>query len=151
MQTLPALPTPTPHILLVDDNEHGNLARRQVLEGLGYRVKTTTSAENAIGLFGQESFDLVVTDYKMSNMTGVDLIAALRAVRPSVPTILLSGFADFLGMTSESTGADVVLGKNASELANLTHSVRRLLRPPSALRAKAASSERRGSSLSRSA
>ena len=112
-------------------------------------MKTTTSAEKAIGIFEQETFDLVVTDYKMAKMTGVDLIAALRALRPTVRTILLSGFADFLGMTTESTGADAVLAKNASELANLTHNVKRLLRPVP-VRPKSATAARR-SSVSRSA
>jgi CheY-like chemotaxis protein len=151
MQTATSPDIPVPLILLVDDNEHGNMARRRVLEGLGYRVKTTTSAEKAIGLFSEETFDLVVTDYKMLKMTGVELIAALRAVRPTVPTILLSGFADFLGMTTESTGADVVLAKNVSELPNLTHNVKRLLRPAAPVRAKSAGSQRRRTDASRSA
>lgn len=149
MQPASVSEIPAPIILLVDDNEHGNLARRRVLEALGYRVKTTTSAEKAIGIFEQEMFDLVVTDYKMAEMTGVDLIAALRALRPTVRTILLSGFADFLGMTTESTGADAVLAKNASELANLTHTVKRLLRPVP-VRPKSATPARRPS-VSRSA
>ena len=150
MQPATSPEIPVPLILLVDDNEHGNTARRRVLEGMGYRVKTTTSAEQAICLFREETFDLVVTDYKMSKMTGVELIAALRTVRPAVPTILLSGFADFLGMTTESTGADAVLAKNVSELPNLTHNVKRLLRP-APVRAKSAGPQRRTPGVSRSA
>lgn len=114
-------------ILLVDDNPHGLIARRKVLEEQGYQIRTALSAEEALEIFPQQRFDLVVTDFKMLGMTGVELIARIRAISPSVPLILLSGFVEPLGMTEESTGADAVISKTAGEVANLVRTVKRLL------------------------
>ncbi len=114
-------------ILLVDDNVHGLIARRKVLEEQGYQIRTAMSAEEALEIFPRQRFDLVVTDYKMRAMTGVELMAHIRAIDPSIPLILLSGFVEPLGMTEDSTGADAVISKTAGEVANLVRTVKRLL------------------------
>lgn len=114
-------------ILLVDDNVHGLIARRKVLEEQGYQIRTAVSAEEALEIFPRQRFDLVVTDFKMLAMTGVELIARIRAINPSLPLILLSGFVEPLGMTEDSTGADAVISKTAGEVAHLVRTVKRLL------------------------
>jgi CheY-like chemotaxis protein len=77
----------------------------------------------------EQGCDLVITDYKMSPMDGLELIRILRERGVTIPIILLSGFADCLGLTPESTGADVVLQKNASEITTLARYAKRLLMP----------------------
>jgi FixJ family two-component response regulator len=89
------------NILLVDDNKLGLSARKCVL---------------------------VVTDYKMPRMDGLELIAGLRKTQPDLPVILISGFVDALGLSEENTGADVVIQKSANEVSHLVRSVARLLR-----------------------
>ena len=115
-------------ILLVDDNKHGLVARKRVLEDEGHTVETADSGETAAARVAQQDFDLVVTDYKMHQMNGIELIHEIRAIKPSIPVILLSGFVGPLGMTEESTGADAVLSKSAGEVGQLTRTVRHLLR-----------------------
>jgi len=117
-------------ILIVDDNELGLLARRQVLAELGHHVTVVSSAGEAIRRFATEPFDLVVTDYKMPEMNGVEMIRRLRAHRADVPVILLSGFTQALGLTEADTGADIVLQKSANEVVQLIRAVNRLLRTP---------------------
>ena len=117
-------------ILLVDDNRDGVLARRSILEELGYTVISACCGTDALKLVGLHNFDLVVTDYKMSPMNGLEFITELRASGFAKPIILLSGFADTLGMRSDTTGADVVIQKSASEVANLVRHTKRLLNPP---------------------
>jgi CheY-like chemotaxis protein len=125
-------------ILLVDDNHNGLHARKQVLEELGYRIVITSSGHDALEQFAKQKFDLVVTDYKMPRMDGQELIARLRKQAPDLPVILISGFVDSLGLSEESTGADVVIQKSANEVSHMVRSVSRLLRrkparkPPSA-------------------
>ncbi len=121
----PAHPNAT--ILLVDDNPHGLVARRTVLEELGYVVHTRLTGAEALEVFASQPVDLVITDFRMPNMDGTELIARLRQLRPDLPIILLSGFVEPLGLTEQSTGADVVLSKSAGELGFLLRSVRRLL------------------------
>jgi CheY-like chemotaxis protein len=115
-------------ILLVDDNKLGLSARRCVLEELGHRIATASNGIDALEQFGNRRFDLVVTDYKMPRMDGLELIEGLRRIEPDLPVILISGFVDSLGLNEESTGADVVIQKSANEVSHLVRAVGRLLR-----------------------
>jgi CheY-like chemotaxis protein len=116
-------------ILLVDDNANGLAARKSVLEELGYSIVTSTSGADALEQFeSPDPFDLVVTDYKMPRMDGLELIGRLRKHTPSLPIVLISGYVDTLGMNEASTGADVVIQKSANEVSHLIRSVNRLLR-----------------------
>ncbi len=78
--------------------------------------------------FEKSKFDLVVTDYRMSRMDGIELIRRIRGVQECAKIILLSGHAEALGLTSATTSADVVLAKSANEVSHLTRAVLRLLR-----------------------
>lgn len=115
-------------ILLVDDNRHGLLARRAILEELGYELTVSSDPNDALRAFIAAPADLVITDYKMPQMTGIELIAKLREVNATVPVILISGFVDTLGLTEESTGADAVIQKSANEVQQLLRAVNRVLR-----------------------
>lgn len=115
-------------ILLVDDNANGLAARKTVLEELGHKVLTATSGADALEQFAAHPFDLVVTDYRMPRMDGLELISRLRGQAPSLPIVLLSGFTEALGLAEASTGADVVLQKSANEVSHLVRAVNRLLR-----------------------
>jgi len=127
MKTPPAPAHQGATILLVDDNPHVSVARRTVLEELGYEIYTGGSGEEALALLERQKVDLVITDFRMPNMDGVELIARIRQLRQDMPIILLSGFVEPLGLTEQSTGADIVLAKSAGEVAFLIRSVRRLL------------------------
>jgi len=122
---LPLLPHPT--ILLVDDNQDGLLVRKALLEEIGCSVETAHNGEEGLKLFNSSNFDVVVTDYRMPRMNGVELIQKIRKVNPNARVILLSGFVDPLGLTEENTGADVVITKSANEAAHLVRWVKRLV------------------------
>ncbi len=121
-------PSNSSNILLVDDNKLGLAARKSVLEEHGHHITTATSGEQAFELFRRGQFDLLITDYKMSGMNGIELIKKARGHCPHVPVILVSGYAEALGLTEASTGADVVIPKSANEVTHLVRSVGRLLR-----------------------
>jgi CheY-like chemotaxis protein len=114
-------------LLIVDDNRYGLIARKSVLQELGHDVTTATTGDEALELFSRESFDVVITDYRMPGMDGLELIRHIRERKPSTGIILLSGFVDPLGFSEETTGADVVISKSAGEIAALLHAVNRLL------------------------
>jgi CheY-like chemotaxis protein len=121
-----------PEILLVDDNRQGLIARKSLLQELGYNISTATSGDEALELFSKQNFDVVVTDFKMPRMDGVELIKRIRSAQTGARIILLSGFVEPLGLTEQSTGADVVIVKSAGEVGQLTRSVKRLLSQPPA-------------------
>jgi CheY-like chemotaxis protein len=119
--------SPTPRILLVDDNRDGLLVRRALLEELGYFVQLAQSGEEGLELFGASNYDVVVTDYRMPGMNGVELIVRIRQLDAHARIVLLSGFVEPLGLTEENTGADSVIAKSANEPAHLSRAIKRLL------------------------
>jgi CheY-like chemotaxis protein len=117
-------------ILLVDDNRDGILARRTVLEELGYKVVSAGCGSDALLKVEKQNFDLVITDFKMSPMNGLELIGKLRELSFLNPIILLTGFAESVGLKPDNTGADVVIQKSANEVATLVRHTKRLLQAP---------------------
>ena len=131
MRSVSSRPAPSSVvILLVDDNFDGLMARRSVLEELGYKVIPARCGREALQLIEGQSVDLVITDYKMGPVDGLELIDQLRKNNICVPVILLTGFANNMGLCPESTGANIVLQKSADELASLLRHIKRLLQPP---------------------
>lgn len=135
-ESAPAAPHP-PSILLVDDNRHGSIARKMVLQEHGYRVVLSDCGDAALKALSHDSFDLIVTDFRMPRMNGGELIRRIREQSLTLPVILLSGYVESMGLDEEQTGADVVLTKGANEVTHLLRAVSRLLnqrsrrKPPS--------------------
>jgi CheY-like chemotaxis protein len=130
MKGSPSSNAPALRILLVDDNRLGLIARKSVLEDQGYHIITAAEGEEAFERFGRDKFDLIITDYKMPKMNGLQLIERIRKAAADVPIILISGYVDALGMTEANTGANIVISKSAVEVPQLVRSVNRLLRKP---------------------
>ncbi len=80
-------------ILVVDDEEALARLGRKMLEHLGYTADVCTSPDDALAAVRREParFALVLTDYTMPVMTGMDLANRLLAVRPDLPILLTSG------------------------------------------------------------
>ncbi len=92
------LPTGNERILFVDDEESlVNLAER-MLGFLGYEIVVRTSSEEALKLFRDEgsTFDLVISDMVMPQMTGKELAEEVFKIRPDIPFILCTGFSDMI-------------------------------------------------------
>jgi CheY-like chemotaxis protein len=115
-------------ILLIDDNRHGLVARRSVLEQQGHKVTTATNGQDGLERFQEETFDLVVTDYRMPGMTGQQVIKKIRQEKPKIPIVLLSGYVEALGLEAGGTGADIVLSKGPGEVQEMLRAIARLHR-----------------------
>lgn len=115
-------------LLLLDDNRNGLVARKTVLEEIGYRITASTTPSEALELVALEKFDLIITDFKMPGMDGTEFIRKARKHAAAVPIIMISGFTDAYGLTEETTGADLVIAKSAHEVAHMVRAVRGLLR-----------------------
>ena len=88
------IPTGTERILFVDDEEFIVEIGQQMLSLLGYSVEAKTSSVEALQVFQKspEDFDLIITDFTMPKMTGIDLARHIRKIRPEVPILLCTGF-----------------------------------------------------------
>jgi len=82
-------------ILLVDDEPALTASLGKLLERLNYQVTTSNAARAAVELFRSTpaQFDLVITDLTMPEMNGLELARQLRAIRPDLPVIMVSGFS----------------------------------------------------------
>lgn len=110
-------------------------------------VEIARTGEEGLKLLQASTFDIVVSDYRMPRMNGKEFIQRIRQITPGAGVILLSGFVEPLGLTEESTGADVVLIKDSNEAAHLLRWIKRLMNRGSQRKPPAA--ERRRTSITR--
>jgi nitrogen-specific signal transduction histidine kinase/CheY-like chemotaxis protein len=86
-------------VLLVDDEELVRASTAHMLSELGFRVVEAASADEALKRIDEHSaFDLLVTDYLMPGATGADLAREVKARRPALPVLIISGYADSDGI-----------------------------------------------------
>ena len=78
-------------ILCVDDEEIPRTLRAMVLTRQGFTVLSAVSAAQALELLDQHHVDLVLTDQMMPVMVGTELTKLVRALRPQLPIIIVSG------------------------------------------------------------
>lgn len=78
-------------ILCVDDEQVPRTLRVMVLATRGYTVLEAASAAEALELLQQHPVDLVLTDQMMPAVLGTELVKMLRAARPQLPIIIVSG------------------------------------------------------------
>jgi PAS domain S-box-containing protein len=82
-------------ILFVDDDPLIAMSTTEMLEDLGHHVIGASSGLHALDIIKSgQPIDLMVTDHVMPGMTGVELAAASRALRPSLPILLATGYAE---------------------------------------------------------
>jgi signal transduction histidine kinase len=91
----PAAPRSRLRILAVDDDPLVLANTSAMLDDLGHEVKEAASAQQALEVLrGGAAVDLVITDYAMPGMTGIDLAAGIRSRWPDLPIILSTGYAE---------------------------------------------------------
>jgi PAS domain S-box-containing protein len=86
-------------ILTVDDDALVLLNTAAMLEDLGHVVHQASSGAEALGVLADHDVDVLLTDFAMPQMNGVELADAARAQRPSLAVLLATGFAE-LGDTA---------------------------------------------------
>jgi two-component system cell cycle sensor histidine kinase/response regulator CckA len=116
-------------VLVVDDDAPVATVTQRVLERSGYRVTMRTSSAEALALVRDDpaQFDLLLTDQTMPQLTGMQLAGAVHALRPDLPIILTSGFAEVPGAAERrALGVRELLLKPANPR-DLMSAVRRVL------------------------
>ncbi|WP_394707142.1 ATP-binding protein [uncultured Desulfobacter sp.] len=107
----------TERILLIDDEESIVEMETAVLQKYGYRVSAFTSSIEALNAFKKEpgSFDLVLTDMTMPDMTGDILVDHIKHIRDNIPVIICTGFSENISNGNYADkGADGFLMKPVS-------------------------------------
>ncbi len=80
------------NILIVDDEPVVIKSCERILQPEGYMVKGSSGAQEAMGLLKNNAFDIIITDLKMPEVDGIELIRWLRNINPSVGIIVITGY-----------------------------------------------------------
>ncbi|HEV7384941.1 MAG TPA: PAS domain S-box protein, partial [Phenylobacterium sp.] len=81
-------------VLAVDDDNLVLTNTVAMLEDLGHRVLVAGSGSEALALLAEHAVDLVITDYAMPQMTGLQLAREIEARRPGMGVVLVTGYAE---------------------------------------------------------
>jgi DNA-binding NtrC family response regulator len=99
-------------ILVVDDEQFMVQTLARILEALGYDVSRAYGGQEALKLASAQTVDLVITDLHMPDMSGLELLTALKSNSPTLPVILVTGYGiDKARENAGSWKADGFLGK----------------------------------------
>ena len=109
-------------VLLVDDNEDLRHVLRDVFESAGFRCEEAVDGEQALAKAGQLRPDLIVLDYSMPVMNGLQAAPLLRKKLPRVPIIMFTLFAS-TGLAELAIAAGVAAVVSKAESA--THLIAR--------------------------
>jgi len=80
-------------ILIVDDEKNYLIVLKELLSEENYEVVTAENAPQALEIFKESDFDLVLTDMKMPNMDGIELLENIRSVNSEIPVIVMTAYA----------------------------------------------------------
>jgi DNA-binding NtrC family response regulator len=100
-------PKTAKRILVVDDDEIFRTALKSTLEAEGYQIAVAANGKIAQNLIGVETFDSVISDIRMPEVNGIELLHFAKRTRPELPVILMTGFAEL-----EETNEAFQLGAN---------------------------------------
>jgi CheY-like chemotaxis protein len=144
-------------VLVVDDDPVVGRSFDRVLSGKGYVVVTAENGQEALNRLGKEEYDLVFTDIRMPGMNGLEVAEQVKARRPWVPVVIVTGYgSDAHEARAEAAGVAGFLNKPLSP-EMIEYSARRALTrndaaaapeaPPVAARAVPQSGARKASAL----
>jgi diguanylate cyclase (GGDEF)-like protein len=81
-------------VLLVDDDTTMLTFHQKLLASEGYRILTASSAQDGFDILARQHVDVIVTDYMMPEMNGIEFLKRVRQLYPSIVRLMLSGASD---------------------------------------------------------
>lgn len=94
-------------ILIVDDDESLTKILSEELNFVGYKVMSSNRGKEALLFIANNIFDLVLLDYKMPDITGIDVLRIARRNGYSAKAIVMTGYQDIeAALESSKLGAD---------------------------------------------
>jgi two-component system NtrC family response regulator len=81
-----------PSVLVVDDDSNALFTISQLLRDEGYTILTASYGKEALEIFKKNFIKLVISDIKMPDLNGLDLLTELKSINPDIPVILLTGY-----------------------------------------------------------
>lgn len=88
-----------PTLLLLDDEPNILNALQRVLYSEGYRIFATSKAVEALDILATHRVDVIISDQRMPEMTGVEFLSKVKTLYPSIVRVVLSGYSDIGSIT----------------------------------------------------
>ena len=79
------------HILVMEDDQTISAALDMILTEAGYDVEVAETGEDALELFGQKGFDLIIADLKLPGIGGIEVIRQVKEKKPETEVIVITG------------------------------------------------------------
>jgi CheY-like chemotaxis protein len=116
-------------VLLVEDEDDVRALAREVLERQGYTVVEAPDGAQALSLFERDGgrIDLILTDVVMPRMSGRELVDRVRASRPTMPVLYMSGYTEDAIVRHGVRDASLLLLSKPFGPADLVRKVREVL------------------------
>jgi CheY-like chemotaxis protein len=116
-----------PSILVIDDNAEARQTLARLLSALGApHVHQASSGEEALEILRTQSFNLILADYRLEGMTGVEFLERLRAQGNQTPVLMLSGSPDKDGVIRATQQPKADFYAKPFRVAELTVAMERL-------------------------
>ena len=103
--------TPSLRVLVIDDDESVRTVIRYLLESFGYVCETAADGRSGLVRFDEGGWDLVITDLAMPEVSGWDVIAAIRHRVPTMPILVVTAFHDLTVIERAGEWRVPVIGK----------------------------------------
>lgn len=102
-RTLPAhllrFPETTRTLLLVDDEQNIVSALKRLVRKDGYEIHTANSGAEALEILAKHAVDVIISDQRMPNMTGVEFLSKVKELYPDTIRLMLSGYTELTSVT----------------------------------------------------
>lgn len=123
------IPRGNERILFVDDEKSMVDAIQPMIERLGYKVTARTSSIEGLEAFraNPDRFDLIITDFTMPNMTGMELTKELLTLRPDIPIILCTGYSEHINEDKAKLSGVRTLLMKPVDLGEIAKTIRKVL------------------------
>ncbi len=82
------------NIMVVDDEENSRLGLSKILEKSGFKVFTAEDGRDALDKLESANCDLVITDMKMPNMDGIELLKTIKQTNPHIGVIIVTAYGE---------------------------------------------------------
>jgi CheY-like chemotaxis protein len=115
-----------PRVLVAEDEALAAMALEDLLLDAGFRVILAADGQEALEIAGREPFDLLLTDLRMPRLDGRELIHRLRAARPDLPVVVMTGYAPPDGAIAGKEGGPLIVMSKPFDPERLVATIRRM-------------------------
>jgi len=127
--TMNAKPDQSLHILIVEDDAEVSRVLTQMIANMGYIAHSCNRADEALTFLETHKIDLMLVDYRMPELTGLDLISILKEEGRMLPVIMMTGYDETEARAFAEKRDQLIVLKKPIDLPVLTAAMEKALRP----------------------